>query len=474
MKKTLLFILFILTALSGCTTTKVDIDKLIIYSLNDLHGSVDSEDFAILGDFLLEEKNKNPDNIVILAAGDMLQGTAISNMSQGKVIIELMNEIGFDAMTIGNHEFDWGIDVIKGFVADGDVRATFPLLGANIYEKASDDRVSWAEPYAIIERGDLKVGIIGTIGESLTSSISPSIIKPYTFKDELAAIKTYAKELRSEKNVDIVIVLSHNDTRDYNQALADLVGDYQIDAVINGHTHANYYGETRGTEKRLPYVQSSSNAKVVGKIVLDIDEDNNVIDGSAMNIKVDYLYNEPNNRLNDIIDKYNQEAGKISSKIIGIAGKNITRFDGTIWAASVIREKTNADVGIVNYGGIRSVAFPINNGESITIGRIWELMPFDNIVKTVDLKVSDIVSFLNRDGMVYSNNIYLDKNNNLIKIDGYEYYGDDILNVATIDYLFDNERYVFLDGDNIYNTNDLIRDCLIENLENTSGLFYGS
>lgn len=91
---------------------QITIDYLDIYSINDLHGAIEEDEYgrglARIGNFLIEKKTTNPDNTVILVAGDMFQGTAISNLTYGGVVVEALNYIGIDAFTIGNHEFDWG------------------------------------------------------------------------------------------------------------------------------------------------------------------------------------------------------------------------------------------------------------------------------------------------------------------------------------------------------------------------------
>ena len=102
--------------------------------------------------YIINEKNKSPDTTVILSSGDMFQGSAISNMTQGGVVVEAMNEIGFDAMTIGNHEFDWGIDKIAAY-NDGDEKngeADFPFLSCNIVYKSNNQLLSCKKTWIII------------------------------------------------------------------------------------------------------------------------------------------------------------------------------------------------------------------------------------------------------------------------------------------------------------------------------------
>ncbi|MDY0063776.1 MAG: YmdB family metallophosphoesterase, partial [Bacilli bacterium] len=412
MKRYIIVLLILLSyGLAGCEQT-IEPDgpeTLTIYSINDFHGDVLDEDgnFSVIGNYLMNQKQTNPENTVIISVGDMFQGTAISNMSNGKVVVEMMNEIGFDAMTIGNHEFDWGIEVLSSYRDGVGFDADFPFLSANIAEKATEELVDWAEPYAIVEKGDIKVGIIGLIGQYLTSSISPSIIEPFEFLPEFSIARELAYELRTEHDVDVVILSIHSNTTYDNQAYANLTGDYQIDAVLNGHTHSLYEGELEGTDQiAMPYVQSGSSGSHIGKITLSLDENNVVTQGQAMNLTVQANMAAENAVLSEIMNRYNEEVELIAGEIIGVAGITIERELGTEWAADVIKLATNQDIGLINMGGIRSSGFPIYQNDNITVGDIWEIMPFDNYVKTVKVKAEDIVNVA-YSGMQLSLNAYI-------------------------------------------------------------------
>lgn len=447
-----------------------EVAELTFYALNDFHGSVinDYGGLSVIGSYLMKQKEENPDSTIILSSGDMFQGTALSNMTQGRVIVECMNKIGFDSMTIGNHEFDWGTDIIKGYHdKTSEVKPTFPILGANITVKSTGEDVDWADPYTIIERDGIKIGIIGVIGSSLESSISPTIVAPYEFVETIPVIKKYTKLLRNEKGCDIVVVSAHDNTLGINQSIADLTGEYQVDAIFNGHTHTTYAGETMGSDNyMLPYVQSGSVGKNIGKIVLKYNKvTKTLVEGSAENIPVSTSLASESSELNQIIEKYNEEVSKISDKVIGVAGAKIDQFSACLWAANVLRDEANVQVAFINSGGIRSNAFPIEVNQNITIGKVWEIMPFDNEVKTCMMKASDIIMLYNSSGIIYSDNIRV--SNNVLYVDGNKANADDKFLVGAVDYIFDKEEYPFLTSDDIKVTGDLFRDYLINSITKT-------
>ena len=109
---------------------------------------------------LFENKKQTDDHVVLLSTGDMWQGSAESVLSNGKIIIDWMNELGFEAMTLGNHEFDWGEQVIK----DNALVADFPFLAINIYDNNTGALAEYCRPSVVFDRGDIQIAIIGAIG----------------------------------------------------------------------------------------------------------------------------------------------------------------------------------------------------------------------------------------------------------------------------------------------------------------------
>lgn len=439
--------------------------ELYIYSVNDFHGMIFEDDngagISKLGNYL---HNLNDENSIILSAGDMFQGTAVSSMSRGNVIVDAMNYIGFDAMTIGNHEFDWGDKEIIKFI-DGDYsngEAQFPLLAANIYDKKTNQLASWATPYTIINKMGIKIGIIGIIGEDQESDILASYVANYSFEDELSAIKKYTKILRNEENCDIVIVSSHSDTKDINRTIASLTGEYYVDAVLNGHTHQQYFGEEgRSSGVSLPFVQSGCYGRYIGVISLEYSfKEQKVVDCSASTVRAKAVSSTESQELNAIISNY-QEYIDIANEELGVSGVYLSKTSGGYWAATALCEAYEGALGIVNTGGIRSNGFPIEYGDMITYGDIFEIMPFENMVRTVELSGDVIISKLlpyNGSSYYISNNVDCDAQTiNGVKIDRNKYY-----KVVTIDYLFEQTNKPFLSGSNRVDTNDVFRDVLAQ------------
>ncbi|MGD9604685.1 MAG: 5'-nucleotidase C-terminal domain-containing protein [Bacilli bacterium] len=440
-----------------------------IFSLNDFHGAVflddDEAGLSRIGKYLLEQKTNYPNQTVIISAGDMFQGSAVSSLTRGDVVVDVMNAIGFDAMTIGNHEFDWGVSGITRFI-DGNTtnnEAQFPFLGANIFQISQNDLADWAQPYTVVTKGNLKIGIIGMLGESQTEDILASVVSDYIFTNKMDAIRKYAKILRTEEDCDLVIASVHDDTTNINSQIANLTGDYRVDAVINGHTHHYYSGEeARLTGSPLPYVQSGDNGRFIGKITLFLDPiTKQVTDVSVENIRTETFCTEESPLINEIINQYPEEIA-LANEVLGTAGQNIYREEATTWAATAIAKHGLGQVGVINSGGIRSGAFPIYEDNLVTFGNIFKMMPFENLVITLNLTGQQLFYLFNS-GLRFSSNVDIVNHT----IDGVAIVSDQNYKVVTMDFVFEGYDGYFANATNIVYTGDLFRDYLVQEVKDS-------
>jgi len=449
----LLLIIPLLPLFSGCDKSNVELQ---ILSFNDYHGAVVERDEQMgLLNFASTIKNKTKEyknTTVILSAGDMYQGSAESNIGNGKIMVDVMNEIGLDAMAIGNHEFDWGIETIEAH-HDSDtsnVEANYPYLGCNIYEKDSNTRVDWADDYKIVTREGINIGIVGWIASSCVDDIATSIISPYTFVSPAERVLEIAKTLRNEKNCDIVIAVGHEENDLLNEILR-ANEEAKIDLIINGHTHQAYvYGENN-----CNIIQSGTTGEYLGVTKIKYDKKNKeVISVQSENELVTSVTKKDSN-VSKIIDDNLKEISPIVNRVISKAGESVDRMLAAKWAARTLKAATEADFGIVNFGGIRSNAFPINKNDDIKVSKVWEIMPFDNYVKTCLLTGRQIKSLeYDDDSFVWSTNP------DFASLDE-----ETLYKVAACDYIFDKPKYCFTKGQEVTLTPLLVRDAMIKDLE---------
>lgn len=210
------------------------------YALNDFHGALTYDEESNLpgimkmNTFLKEKRSKNPGGTVLIANGDMWQGSADSNLSRGKMVTHALNHMTYDAMIYGNHEFDWGINTIK---SNKEI-SNFPYLGVNIIEKATREVADFVDDSLLFDRGGVKIGVIGAIGSDLERTIQTSLIEGLEFDKITNYVKQEASELR-EKGADIVVLASHDTwLTDAGSSEKDpLFNDKVVDAIFTGHQH---------------------------------------------------------------------------------------------------------------------------------------------------------------------------------------------------------------------------------------------
>jgi uncharacterized repeat protein (TIGR02543 family) len=424
----------------------VVVSYLDILYLNDLHGSIekgtDDLGLAYIANYVNFHRNSNPDGVILLAGGDMFQGSALSNYYLGRSTLDIMNAMGFDAMVLGNHEFDWGIDVITNYF-DGNSEngeATFPLLGANVYYESTETIIEHIKPYTIIERGDIQIGVIGTMGYGLESSIAQSRITGYVFASPVAIIEYYTEYLRTQKGVDYVFALAH-DSGNINSQVAQFTGNKKVDIIFNAHSHSRYV-QTIGS---TTIIQSSSNGKYVGNIRIDLT--NQTI--SATNVRTHSSLNTPDPAVKALIDGFKAETDVLFNTPIISSARYISTSNLSDWLADLMRKVTDADIAFHNYGGTRD---SMASGESITLGKLYKIFPFDNTIKTVYLDGAVIQNFLNRSSDAYSTTVT-------------NFVPGTLYKVATNDYIFDKTDNPFIYGSNPNFDGTLLRDMVLSELQ---------
>ena len=430
--------------------------SLGILTINDLHGAIVKTDKQPDIDKLAGEIKKQAarfDDYVILAGGDMWQGTALSNINRGVLVTSIMNELKFDGMVLGNLEFDWGVEEIIKFQDDNleNGEADFPFLAANIYDNKGtsttldDELASFVEPYVILQKGAWKIGVIGYIGKYQKYDIAASLVQNYDFKDPKDIVLDYAKELKKE--CDIVIAYGHEQEEENNTAFAS---SSDIDIIYNAHTHRQYIENKNGKY----IVQSASNGNYLG--VTKVTEDSIFV----QNFHYDNFNTSDSDILN-LVNEYKDSCNDLLYGTLSVASTYCTRFAAGRWAATSVKNYTGADFGIQNNGGIRSVAFPIDAGDKINLAKLYDMMPFDNTIWLVKMSGSKLKSILAKHEDYRTSYNYDD-----VTIDNSKIYI-----VACCDYIVDG-NYDF-NGLEIVKTGLLVRDAMTDDVIAQNDMYNG-
>ncbi len=237
MKASRLPILFILIAviLSGCAQK-----QLVILHTNDTHSRIEplpATDRTAPGmggvarrANYIDEVRKENKHVLLFDAGDFLQGTPYFNLFKGEVEVKTMNRMKYDAATLGNHEFDYGWEVLEKVVE----AAEFPIVSSN-YDFSATPLAGMIPPYLILKKGGARVGVIG-INIQPRGLIAAEHYKGMKFLDPVQTANTLAVKLREEHACDVIICLSHLGYQP-DRKLAE--ASRHIDLIIGGHSHTH-------------------------------------------------------------------------------------------------------------------------------------------------------------------------------------------------------------------------------------------
>ena len=360
-----------------------------IYAINDLHGKYLDNSAQPGIDELTTFLENRSENRILISSGDMWQGSSESNLSGGNIITEWMNEIGFDAMTLGNHEFDWGTELIR----DNVEIAKFPILAINVYSRETHQRVPYCQPSVMVEKNGLKIGIIGAVGDVYSSIASYMAEDVYflTGRDLTNLVRKEAEALRA-KGADLIIFSIHDG---YEQATSyarkvttseiyeyyDISLSDCVDIVFEGHTHQHYIlvdsrgvyhlqggGENRG----ISHAELSVNS-VTGTVSVTVAE---FIPNSV------YALAKSSPLPQEIYDRYYDTVIRGKDNL----GRNLVRRDSDELRQLVADlylkaglEQWGEQYDIVLGGGFISVRSPyeLQTG-TVTYGNVQMLFPFDN------------------------------------------------------------------------------------------------
>ncbi len=341
------------------------------------------------------------DNSLLLDAGDRFTGTLFHQQYLGQENAQIMNLLGYDAMTLGNHEFDKG-DLVLGMFID---KLDFPVVSANVDASASEPLADKIASYVVLEVGGEKIGITGlTVPETaILSSPSENVI----FDDDLVGAAQAAVDQMTEEGINKIIVLSHIG---YNMDLAIAPQLSGVDVIVGGHSHtllSNMY--TKGVASYPQVLESASGEPILvvqagehneylGRLDLEFDADGVLTDWDGDVILLSQ-YITPDPAMQALIDALAAPIEELKHTPVGEAAVDLVGERGVCRTeecnmgnliTDAIRENTGAQIALQNGGGIRA---SIPAGE-VTLGQVLTVLPFGNLISTFELKGSDVIAAL--------------------------------------------------------------------------------
>ena len=375
-----------------------DAKELVILHFNDTHARVKSveKDGVVTGvgfDRIAQYKQdllkENP-NVLMLDAGDTLHGQPIATLSQGESIVKILNLMGIDAFTPGNHDFNYGFARLQEL----EKMMNFPIVSANVMDKSGKEVF---KPYVIKEMDGFKVGIFGLSTPETSYKTNPKNVETIDFTDTIAAAKKSVEALEKE-NVDVIIALTHlglDQGDDTSDKVAEAVDG--IDIVIDGHSHTTL--EEGRMVKNTLIASTGEYDKAFGIVTLKIANGEVTEKSAKLMAAADTKDIVPHPDVVALLADIDTGLNEILSEKIGTstvmldgARENVrtkeTNFGQLV--ADAMLDATGAEVALTNGGGIRA---SIEAGD-ITKNHIVTSFPFGNYLVTKEVKGKDIKAAL--------------------------------------------------------------------------------
>ncbi|MGQ0814258.1 MAG: 5'-nucleotidase C-terminal domain-containing protein [Gemmatimonadota bacterium] len=363
--------------------------RLRVLATNDVHGRLLPETYswsngravggmAALASYFKHEAQGFDGATIILDGGDVMQGTPISNLTTGRSSVATFNASGYAAAAIGNHEFDWGVPILRDRMA----QAKFGWLGANIFLAGRQTQPIWSKPTRMVTVNGMKVGIIGLATEETPATTKSTNVIGLEFRSGSAAIDRWVPQLRKQ-GADFVIVVAHSGAvcdSDFKQCNGEIIEwaratTNKPDLIVAGHTHRM----VRYVENGIPIIEAGSYTTRYG--VADLTRDSAGTHVWIHDFPTPFADRvTPDTMVARIVAAAQREIGPQVNRVIATLADTIRRSGagesplGNL-LADAFRTQTNAQLAFVNNGSIRINELPRG---PVTWGTLYSLQPFEN------------------------------------------------------------------------------------------------
>jgi 5'-nucleotidase/UDP-sugar diphosphatase len=386
-----------------------------------------------LVDHIRQQVKESGGNLLVLSGGDVNTGVPESDLLKAEPDFIGMNEVGYDAMAVGNHEFDNPLEVIR----EQQKWAKFPFLSANIYDKKTGKRLF--QPYHIFERQGLKIAVIGLTTEDTAKFVSSKVAAAIEFRDPKAEAKRLIAEVREKEKPDVIIAATHMGHYDDGKHGSNAPGDVElarfldtgsVDMIVGGHSQEPLCMEQVNVRQKeyvpgtpcMPdnqngiwIVQAHEWGKYVGRAdftfrngqmilskyeLIPINLKKSVKQDDGKTIEVNYGPEiAPNQELYALLEPYQKQGEAQLSVQVGKSdvflegSRNIVRYQQTNMGKLIIMAqmaRTNADFGVISGGGVRD---SIDAGP-ISYSDVLRVQPFGNTVGYVEMSGDELIDYL--------------------------------------------------------------------------------
>ncbi len=367
--------LWLLFALA-CLQAPAQVRSLTILHTNDIHAQLSPSDngkggFAYLASAIRRERAGCSD-CILLNAGDLVQGSPASTIFHGLPIYEVANLLGFDAATLGNHEFDYGWAQALKFMET----AKYPIVSSNFVDQ--NNELFTKQPYVILKVNGLRVAVIGALTEDMPNLTTPSETGRWHAAPLIPAVRRYAAEVRDKS--DIIVLLAHVRSEEESALLESAP---EIPVIVTGHVHDGFTQPM--TKQGRVLVRVKSNAQELGKLKLQVDISKKApvsFQWTVVPIVTSSI--EPAGDVAAQVKKWEDEVKARVDMPLAISRRAIAKPELKLLMERAMREETGSDFAFMNSGGVRDT---LPQGQ-LLVRHIWNIMPFDNRLVIAKVKGS--------------------------------------------------------------------------------------
>ncbi len=473
---------------------RADAERLVILHTNDTHSMIDPDDSDNLGGVLrrkvlIDSVRSVEENVLLVDAGDFVQGTLYFNLYGGEVEQKMMDMLGYDIRILGNHEFDNGAEALAEVLAD-----TKSEHIATNYDLSKSAIAPIFKPYTIRQVGDRRIGFIG-LNLNPEGMVSEGNYNGVVYRDAVKAANSAAWWLKNIEKADLVVALTHIG---YDPAMppGDIIlagASEDIDIIIGGHSHDHILPNPSEEALLQPLVANANGKKVVigqlgksgkylGKITVDLDD----LSATYDNIRVDSrLDPQIDPAAEAVLAPYRHGVDSLMNLVVGHTAVELPKGGNALlnFAADYVYDMggrliDGVDLSIFNKGGLRR---SLPKGK-ISEGMLITLMPFYNYLTVIDIKGRDLLAAFNvmttTGGNGVSRNVSItfdpeDHECETVIINGEPLDLDRTYRLATIDYLAKGGDYMtpLKEGKVVAKSSRVMYDELINEFRN--GMFKG-
>lgn len=392
---------------------------LTILHTNDTHShhepNNDGDGGAARQATVVNQIRAEEENVLLLDGGDRFTGTLFHQQYRGQDNVQIMNAIGYDAMTLGNHEFDDGDEVLAAFI-DG---LNFPVVTSNVDFSASEILAGKVQPWVILDVNGQQIGIVGLVTPETPILSSPG--DELVFNSDLVSATQTAVDELTAQGVNKIILVTHVGLQADLEVAAATSG---VDVIVGGHSHTllgNRYVASQGeypveatsaSGEPVLIVQAGSNNTYLGRLDVEFDA-NGVLTGWEGDTILLSRYITPDETVAGIITDLSGPIEELRNTPVGTSAVflvgdrsfcRVTECNLGNLIADALREETGAQIAIMNGGGIRANipdvetppadAWVLASPEEVTLGEVLTVLPFGNLVSTFSLSGADVLAAL--------------------------------------------------------------------------------